>query len=271
MSSFTRHASIVAIAAALAVPATASAQGTEGWTFGASLYGYFPSLSGTSNFPASGSGSSVSIDVDRILDNLEFVFMGSFEARKGRWGGFTDLIYMDIGTDRSGSRDITIGGIGLPASASADINYDIKGLIWTIAGEYNVHATREANVDVFAGARLVDLEQDIRWNLNGNIGSVPVPGRSGGSNVSRSNWDGIVGVKGRLRFGQEQRWFVPYYLDVGTGDSDFTWQAQAGVGYTWGWGDVMLGWRHLDYDFGSGKPFTDLSLSGPQLGVNFRW
>ena len=24
-------------------------------------------------------------------------FMGSLEAQKGRWGGFTDFIYMDVG------------------------------------------------------------------------------------------------------------------------------------------------------------------------------
>lgn len=271
MSAFKRYASVVAITTALAAPATVAAQGTEGWNFGLMLYGYLPSISGNSTFPASGGSPSINLDVDRILDDLEFVFMGTFEARKGRWGAFTDVLYLDVGTDRGGTRDITIGGIGIPATASADVRYDIKGLIWTLAGEYNVHAAREASVDVFAGARLVDLEQDVRWNVNGNIGTVPLPGRSGSSNASRSNWDGIVGVKGRLRFGQDQRWFVPFYLDVGTGESDLTWQAQAGLGYSWGWGEVTAGWRYLDYDLGQGRPFSDLSLSGPEIGVMFRW
>jgi hypothetical protein len=261
----------MAIAATLAAPAVASAQAGNAWQFGVALYGYFPTISGNSNFPSSGNTPSVSIDVDRILDNLEFVFMGSFEARKGRWGGFTDVVYMSVGNDRSDSRDIAIGGIGIPGTASADVSYDLKGLIWTIAGEYNVHATREASVDVFAGARLADLEQDIGWNVNGNLGSIPLPGRSGTSNVSRSNWDGIVGVKGRLRFGGDLRWFVPYYLDVGTGESDLTWQAQAGIGYAWNWGEVVLGYRYIDYDLGSGRPFSDLTLDGPQIGVAFRW
>lgn len=258
------------VAAALALPGAASAQWSDQWQFGATLYGYLPTISGQSNFPA-GSTPGVSVDVDRILDDLKFVFMGSFQARKGRWGFFTDVVYIDVGDDRSGSRDLVIGGIGIPASAEASVRYDLKGLVWTIAGEYGVHATREASLDVFAGARLVDVEGDIRWNLSGDIGSIPVSGRSGSSNAGRSQWDGIVGVKGRLRFGEDRRWFVPYYLDVGAGESDLTWQAQAGLGYSWGWGDVVLAWRYLDYDLGSGKAFRDLTLNGPELGVVLRW
>ena len=147
MTQFIRHARATALALALATPAIASAQAApDAWQFGVSLYGYFPTISGNSNFPASGNTPSVSVDVDRILDNLEFVFMGTLEARKGRWGGFTDVVYMNVGNDRSGSRDIAIGGIEIPGTASADFSYDLKGLIWTIAGEYNVHASREASV-----------------------------------------------------------------------------------------------------------------------------
>jgi hypothetical protein len=261
-----------ALTAMLALPAPAFAQQpSDAWSFGASIYGYFPTISGGSNFPASGNSPSVSVDVDRILDNLEFVFMGTLEARRGHWGAFTDVIYMDVGNARAGTRDLAIGGIGIPATASADVDYDLKALIWTLAGQYSVHATPEAHVDVFAGARLADLEQDVRWSVDGTIAGLPLPGRSGGSNVSRSNWDGIVGAKGRVRLGHEQRWFVPWYVDVGTGESDFTWQAMAGLGYAWRWGEATLGWRYLAYEFGSGKPFSDIDLSGPQLGIAFRW
>jgi hypothetical protein len=40
--------------------------------------------------------------------------------------------------------------------------------------------------------------------------------------ASVNNWDAIVGLKGRATFGEEHRWFVPYYLDVGTGESSLT-------------------------------------------------
>ena len=51
----------------------------------------------------------------------------------------------------------------------------------------------------------------------------------------------------------------------------FTWQAMAGIGYSWAHWDVVAAWRYLDYDMGSGRPFSELSLNGPQLAVAYRW
>jgi hypothetical protein len=35
-------------------------------------------------------------------------------------------------------------------------------------------------------------------------------------------------VKGR--FALDEHWFVPYYADLGTGESDLTWQIAGGIG-----------------------------------------
>ena len=263
----------VAIVAATTVlmPLAASAQVSDPWQFGAQIYAYLPSLQGTANFPGSGSTSSISVDADTLLENLNFVFFGSFEAKKGRWGAFTDLMYVNVGDNKSGIHDFTVGGTPIPGTASASVNYDLKGWIWTIAAEYVAVAQPGATMDVFAGARMLDLEQEINWGLAGDIGGIPGSGRSGASSVGRTNWDGIVGIKGRWRFGDDFRWFVPYYVDVGTGDSDLTWQAMAGLGYSWKSVDVFAAWRYLDYDLGEGKPFTTLSFNGPLVAVAFRW
>ena len=81
----------------------------------------------------------------------------------------------------------------------------------------------------------------------------------------------IVGGRSSLAFGNRQEWFVPYYVDVGTGDSDLTWQAIAGIGYAFGWGEVLAAWRYLDYKFKSGDKVEDLTFNGPAIGVAFRW
>lgn len=263
-------AATLCIAATL-VPSGVAAQTSESWQFGAALYGWFPSVSGKTTFPQGAAGSDISVDADDIVENLKFVFMGTFEARKGRWGAFTDILYMDLGDSRSGTRDLTIGRNELPAGASANVNFDLKGLVWTLAGSYRAIGDPAATLDVFAGARLVDVEQKLDWEVSGNIGSVPLPGRAGNLNVSRSNWDGIVGMKGRVAFGPDSRWFVPYYVDVGTGDSDLTWQAMAGIGYSFQWGDVLAAWRYLDYDLKSGSPIEDMNFSGPAVAVVLRW
>jgi hypothetical protein len=86
-----------------------------------------------------------------------------------------------------------------------------------------------------------------------------------------SNWDAIAGLKGRVALGEGRHWFVPYYFDVGTGESSLTWQAMAGVGYSFGWGDVTLAWRHIDYDMKSGKSIESVSFDGPGVAAAFRW
>jgi hypothetical protein len=75
-------------------------------------------------------------------------------------------------------------------------------------------------------------------------------------------------VKGRYVLG-DGRWSIPMYLDAGTGSSKLTWQAAAGVAYSFSWGELNLVYRHLAYDMKSGKTLRDVSFSGPQLGATF--
>jgi hypothetical protein len=80
-----------------------------------------------------------------------------------------------------------------------------------------------------------------------------------------------VGVQGRRTFGPGKNWVVPFHFDIGAGDSDLTWQAMVGLGYAFGWGDLGVAWRYLDYDLGSDGPITDMNFNGPALGATFRW
>ena len=95
--------------------------------------------------------------------------------------------------------------------------------------------------------------------------------RTGTSEIKGTKTDGIVGVKGRFNFGENREWFVPYYLDVGTGQTDLTWQAVGGLGYAFNWGEVFAVWRYLDYNFKSSSRIEDVNFNGPALGVAFRW
>jgi hypothetical protein len=84
--------------------------------------------------------------------------------------------------------------------------------------------------------------------------------------------DAFVGINGRYAFGAD-RWSLRYYADIGTGESDLTWQAMVGVGYRLSWGELFVNYRHLRYEFGDVKHFRDLSttFSGPSIGVSFRF
>ena len=64
---------------------------------------------------------------------------------------------------------------------------------------------------------------------------------------------------------------APWYFDIGAGDSDLTWTGMAGIGYHFDWGEVVLTYRYMDYDMGSGSPIRDINFAGPMIGASFAW
>lgn len=269
--SLTRPLAALAVVAAL-LPFHAHADSTSGdWQWDATVYLYLPSIGGETSFPPGGGGPSLDVSADAILDSLNFAFMGALGARKGPWGVATDVIYLDLGSSKKGTRDFGIGQVELPASVDGDFKYDLTGWLWTLTGSYALVQQERVSMDVLAGVRMLDLEQTLRWQLNGDISTLPLPGRSGNSSVEATQWDAIVGLKGRASFGAEGNWYVPYYLDVGTGDSDLTWQGMVGVGYSFDSVEVTGVWRYLDYDLGDNTPITSIDFNGPALGLTFRF
>jgi hypothetical protein len=268
-----RGTAVLALAIGALLPATVVAQTTDSgnWQYGTTVYGYLPTIGGKTSFPVDSGGTNLNVTPDKIIGNLKFVFMGSFDAHNGRWGAFTDILYMDIGGNKSQTRDFGIGNIGIPADTTANLDLDIKATVWTLAAERRVSVDPALTVDVLAGARLVDLKQRLRWSISGSLGPIAVTGRSGSTEVSENLWDAIIGVKGRFAFGENRKWSAPFYLDVGTGQSDRTWQAAVGIGYTFSWGEISALWRYLDYKFKSGRQIEEMNLNGPMIGATFRW
>jgi hypothetical protein len=271
-------ATVLLAASATVTPAQAVAEpivaegtrGAGGWQFGALVYFYYADVGAKATLP-NGTASDVTVDARDLLNNLKFAVLGTFEARKDRWGLFSDLIYMDVGQFRSRFHDLTIGRVGLPADVSASVNFDLKSIVWTVAGSYRAVAQPAAALDLIAGARLLDTKVRLDYTLNGNIGPIPAPERAGNSEAKEHYIDGVVGLKGRMAFGTDLRWFIPYYGDVGTGDSDLTWQVMSGLGYAFKWGEIVGAWRYVDYRFKSDSPIDSENFNGPLVGVAIRW
>ena len=267
------HGGWLALVAAVLFPAAAvadsqAASNSDALVYEASIYAFLPTIDGTTTFPAG--GSSVSVDAAKILESLNFTFMGAFDVHKGTWGLFTDLMYVDLGASKGASRDFTIGNIGLPAATTANLNLDLKAWVWTLAAEYRLADQSGLQLDVLGGTRYLDLAEKLTWTISGNLGPINPGSRSGSSEAGVRLWDAVVGIRGRALFGPASKWSAPFYLDVGAGDSNHTWQVAAGIAYSFRWGNVGGMWRYLDYGL-SGNKVSGLSLNGPLVGATFRW
>ena len=263
--------SALLLAALVAAPAHAQIP-EDRWTFQAIVYAYLPDVGGSTAFPERSGSSSINVNTDQILSDLNFTFMGTLEARKGRWGLFTDFIYLDMSGDQNGTRNFRIGGNQIPASLSANLDLGIKGTLWTLAGEYLAVNDASTTLYVLGGARMLDVKETLSYSLSADIGPFSGPGRSGTSEVKQTYWDAVIGVKGRFAFGERREWSVPFYADVGTGESDLTYMLFAGLGYQFSsWGSVLGGWRYIDYNFKSSSNIQSLDFNGPMIGVAFNW
>lgn len=261
----------IALAASADVRAQSASADADDWQFGLSIYGWFPSVSGETAVPVSGEGGEIGVDVEDIIGDLEFVLMGTLDVHKGRWGMVADLIYMDIGASANGTRNGTIGGSPIPADAAADLKLDLQSLVVNLAGTYRAVEKPGLVLDVLAGVRYLDVEQKLDYTVSGSAGRSRSGEQTGTGEVSADNWDALIGLRGRFAFGAEDTWFVPYYLDVGTGDSDLTSQGAAGLGYAFAWGDLVADWRYLYYDLSSDGAIADMLFNGPVAGATFRW
>ncbi|MFC5610354.1 hypothetical protein [Variovorax soli] len=265
-----------AMLAALLAPAAASAQPgiqqqADAWRYGLSVYGYFPSLSGTASAPTSPGGPTIDVSADKLIDALKFTFMASFDANNGRYGLFTDLLYLDLGESKQGTRDFTIDHKAISGSTSANLDWDLKGTLWTLAGYYRVPTDDRFTLDLLGGARMFRLRPKLGWSIQGDLDGIAATSRTGEVSQSETLWDAVVGAKGRVALDGSRRWSLPYYVDVGTGQSRLTWQAALGVSYAFSWGELTGMWRYISYDLKSDSMIDDLSFNGPMVGATFRW
>jgi hypothetical protein len=226
------------------------------------------------------------IDIVEDSDSL-LALMGSFEARRGRLGLFTDAFWVDLGFSGSVQRSANpIANLNILASARADFDYELTVVQSGVAFELAQWsgATSTTAFDLLASARYWNNSADLSVDVNAtvNLGTIGFE-RSGSRAVARSgtlDWvDPVVGARIRHRTASGST--LTLIGDVGGfgAASDFSWQAVA----TYGW-DTMLfntpfhaliGYRALAVDYSESGPFgqngIDAVLHGPVMGAKFTW
>lgn len=259
-----------ALMLAASVTASAAEDRYDGrWHFAVAPYVWLPSVEGTLKFsvPPGTSGSPEASTDSSILEHLNFALMIAGEARKGTWAILTDIIYLDFGEEDGEVKSIRGPGGIIDIPVNINTNTGLTGVLWQLGSSYTVARSQVATLDVLTGFRFLWVDASLNWQISGGLVLLPP---TGSFSQDENLWDGIVGVRGRLNLGGSNG-FIPYYIDVGTGSSELTWQGQGGIGYSFGWGDVLLDYRYLFYDQGNGKLLQDISFSGPIIGAAIRF
>jgi len=267
----------------LAGPALAE---EDDWSFNLTPYLWLPTIDGALKYaipPDSGGGSpEISVGPTEWLDLLNYGLLVSGSATKGRFTIYTDVVVLSMTSKNDGrvlsvDDSITVPGTRIPIPVSADLaldtRTDLDGLTWTLAGGYEVLASDTSSLSVILGTRYFGVDVTSSWDLTAAItvpgGGVVLPAQ-GQIGADTDLWDAIVGVRGEVALGQG-KWSLPYYLDIGTGDSDLTWNTMVGFARRFESGDLLIAYRHLNYDQDADSLLQDFSFSGPGIGYRFKF
>lgn len=217
------------------------------WIYGAEVYLWGASVGGKTV-----AGDDIDVSFTDLVPKLDMGFMATLAAARGKWTAFADIVYLDVSDDIKGTANI----IGQPVRLELDAK--LKGFVTTLGGAYNFFESGGTRLNAILGARYEWLDLELEFDVGPFKEKVSETG---------STWDAIVGLRGKTDL--SDKWYLTYYADIGTGESDLTWQALAAVNYRFGRADAVLGYRYLKWDFDDTNVLDNLNLSGPFAGVKF--
>jgi hypothetical protein len=197
-----------------------------------------------------------------IFKDLKFGGMAVVELHNGTWGLFGDLVYAKTEADASATRSI----LGVPVTLSGTV--ETSAFTGTVMGEYRAYSAPTATLDLMAGARIWDIDNDIELALA--AGGPPLAAFSGSDGAT---WvDPMVGAKGRYNI--DDSWFLNGWAMVGGfgAGSDITWDLLGAVGYQYNEHvSFALGYRAMGVDYDHDGFVYDVVEHGPVLGTVFRF
>lgn len=252
----------------------------SGWTFNVAPYLWLPTLHTTLKYdlpPALGGRLSTVTTTTpaQILTHLNFATAFAADARHGPFSLLTDFMYLNLSDTPSHFRSLDFVGVpSHPISRSLQTSTGTRlgSTLWTLAGGYTVLAGDWGNLDVIAGFRYMAVNATTDYSLaltvKGPRGNGATFGGIGGISGGDTIWNGIGGVRGRIRLGHTGL-FIPYYFDAGAGGSQFTWQIASGLGYQINRAAaVSLTYRYLSLEQASSSVVQRITLGGPMMMLN---
>ena len=254
MKNCTRTKTLACLVAALftaASPTMAAEEGSSGgWDYGMQIYLWGAGIGGETS-----QGDDIDISFSDLVSNLDFGFMTTLAASKEKWTLLADIVYLDVEGDQKSTAYI------LERPVKTKLTIGLESWIVNAAASYAVLETGATRLETLAGARYLWMENTFKLKIGD-----PIKRKF---SASDDFLDGVIGIRGNT--GLNEKWYLTYYLDVGTGQSDFTWQAVGAVNYRFSKVDALLGYRHIEWDFDDKGALADMNSSGPYAGVKFRF
>ncbi len=236
------------------------------------FYGWLPGVSLDTRIKVptidGGEGTVQNRSNGNILDSLSGAIMASGDIRAGQWGVYGDLAWVKFDNEDGKIRAFD----GQRIDASLKTQWDIKGGVFTFAAIYNLGHGGGSYTDLVFGGRYLWIKSNLDWNFNatGGGGIIDIA-NTGSVSKDKNSTDAIIGLRGNWAFGNGGGWYIPYYIDVGTGSSKWTTSANVGVGYLYDWGNIAFVWRDLRYKQGNDEFLRKFDLSGPSFSVGWQF
>ena len=225
----------------------------SGWHFNLTPYLWLSGLSGTiTSHSPNAPAHDVTAGFGDILSHLNNVpLMGSFEARYDRVGLSADLMFISLRTP-----------VSTPGPYFSGVTAQSAQLLTTELATYRVLELKEQWLDLGVGVRTIAL-----WTkLTFNSGLAP-----GFTQRTSPSWANPL-VAARYHVDLPDKFGLTAYGDVGGVNSNLTWQLAGTVDYRYSNSiSFEAGYRHLHIDWSGSMLSVDLALSGPFLGMTYRF
>ncbi|MCW8280061.1 hypothetical protein K7A42_04120 [Agrobacterium sp. InxBP2] len=269
-SVFTAFSATAASGADEVRAAPATVDGAD-WAFQATGYLWATGLNGNISPFRRAPRLHVEKSFSDVMDDLNF---GGFLNVWGRYDRFVlsgDIMYVDT-TDSKAAGPLPalqIPGLPiLPAGAAIDADVDTQEFMATLQAGYRIIDADGFSLDALAGARF--------WHISNEVAvtaSHPLIGSVSATHQESFGWvDPVIGA--RAFFNLTDKLSVQGQFDIGGfgAGSDFTWSALATVNYIFtDTLSVSAGYKVLDVDYSDDGYVFDSRLSGPVVGLNYRF
>ena len=250
------HASAMAVAmVTLLAPRPALAQQGDRWEVTvAPLYLWATKIDG--ELTARGTTVPVFLSFADAADNLGASFSVHVEARKGRWGLFSDLNFVRLSSDAEFSRP----GTSLPVIEG---EFDFDNTIFEAGGSYRMNEA--SPLALIGGLRTYSISPKVEFTTpNLTIASI---------DVSRTSVNAFAGFTFRPQLSPKVTFLSRG--DLGAGDG-FTWSGMVGFEFRpKPWAGLVAGYKAFGIDVGSDddEPVREYDVThyGPIVGLNLHF